>query len=496
MIEKQLRLWIDTDITIGLRDGFLQYKDVDDGYALGCLMHSPEVEILGISSTRGNTDNIEESTQTAQHFVSSFGANSYKVYKGATSNFVASDNTSDNNTEKENKQSDAVTALIENLEQGNLTILAIGALTNIADLIKTRPDLVSKIDSIVSVAGRQSTDEHFISGTFQLKPFRDLNFEFDTDAFNYVLKSGVSVVLVPFEVCKKMWVDFDDLARLRKQGPMGNFLARHALGWWTEWEIVFGSHKGFNPFDLVAAAYVVNPQWFTTKPLFARTEIAPSDTEKGTQKPYLICTDSPANAYPVSYCVDINEKAKSDVLTRLAKQTIAQQVLGLSHVNIIVEDVDVAADYYQRVLGFERAFDETGEAMSYRGISMKSFALDAGLEEQPVTIDVQFVRHPQAGIYLELMRYHQPTGKTQLPIQPKTYDLGGPRHIALEVANCNDVFHFLKEQDGVTMINTASDYKPVELDGFPITFFYWIDLYGVQWEMEEGRRMGKMLGIV
>jgi hypothetical protein len=111
-------------------------------------------------------------------------------------------------------------------------------------------------------------------------------------------------------------------------------------------------------------------------------------------------------------------------------------------------------------------------------------------------VDVRFLKHPQANIYLELMAYHAPKGKAGIPDQPKTYDMGGPRHIAMEVSNCEEVFSYLSGQDGVTMINPSDAYHPVKLDGFPITFFYWIDKYGIQWEMEEGRRLGITRGII
>ncbi|WP_218188380.1 hypothetical protein [Desulfosarcina cetonica] len=110
-------------------------------------------------------------------------------------------------------------------------------------------------------------------------------------------------------------------------------------------------------------------------------------------------------------------------------------------------------------------------------------------------MDVRFLKHPQANIYLELMAYHVPKGNPAIPLQPKTFDMGGPRHIAMEVSNCNEVFDYLRRQEGVTMINRSENYHPVELEGFPITFFYWIDKYGIQWEMEEGRRVGISRGI-
>lgn len=41
--------------------------------------------------------------------------------------------------------------------------------------------------------------------------------------------------------------------------------------------------------------------------------------------------------------------------------------------------------------------------------------------------------------------------------------MGGPRHIALEVSNCKEVFEFLRLQEGVTMINPSDNYHPVKL---------------------------------
>jgi purine nucleosidase len=47
------------------------------------------------------------------------------------------------------------------------------------------------------------------------------------------------------------------------------------------------------------------------------------------------------------------------------------------------------------------------------------------------------------------------------------------------------------------MINDSPDYgPPEELTPVTITFFYWLDPWGVQWEMEEGRPIGEIKGII
>lgn len=120
-------------------------------------------------------------------------------------------------------------------------------------------------------------------------------------------------------------------------------------------------------------------------------------------------------------------------------------------------------------------------------MSMAELNHDAGLGGQDVVVDVLFVQHPYTSVYFELTKYH---------LNQKVYDIGAPRHIALEVSNCSEVFRYLKEQEGVTMIDESDNYYPEKLDGFPTSFFYWIDKYGIQWEMEEGHRVGTSRGII
>lgn len=480
----QTRVWVDTDITIGHHDGF-KLCDVDDGYALGLLLRSQEVDIVGVSSTLGNCDDIKVTTDIARSFISQFGPTYLSVSQGSATYFDSA---------KDIPQ--AVHDLAAELKQEPLTILAIGALTNIALLIRHFPEQAKNIEKVVCVAGRRSTEQHFVAGKRQPRPFRDLNFEVDQAAFQVLLDSDVPVTLVPFEACAQVWVDFKELHKMSHGSSLSHFLESHSIAWCTEWEVVFGSKDGFIPFDMVAAAYVVNPEWFVSHAWKSKVEIAASDTDKHKEKAYLVCNESIDQGREVDYVVEVSPDAEPEMLKRLAERDIGAFVLGLSHINVIVDDVDKAADYYQRVLGFERALDAQRQKMDYRGVSMAEFNQDAGLDGQDVVVDVLFVKHPYASVYLELMKYHSPVGATAIPPQPRTYDLGGPRHIALEVSNCGEVFRYLKQQEGVTMIDESKSYHPEKLNGFPITFFYWIDKYGIQWEMEEGRRVGTSRGII
>lgn len=486
-MDAQKRVWVDTDIAIGHESGLFRLCDVDDAYALAVLLRSVEVCVVGVSSTLGNTDDIKVTTNTARSFISTYGPNSVSVYQGAESTLPEESSKATTN--------EAVEQLAAALRKGPLTILAIGAVTNIALLLLKYPDLEDRIDEIVLVAGRRSMDQHFISGLWQAKPFRDLNFESDVRAFEVLLGSEVKLTLVPFEACHQVWIRPRDLARLGESSKIGRFLAERSLGWLAEWEAIFGA-KGFNPFDMVAAGYVINPQSFKWHQWKATIQEGPDDTDHENRKSYLLCNPDIKKGRQVNYCVYVDDICRTLMLERICVHDMSDFVLGLSHVNVVVPCVDEATEFYGHVLGFQQAYDSDGNKMDYTGVEMKPFALDAGIMDAKVNVDVRFLKHPQANIYLELMAYHAPKGNQMIPPQPKTYDVGGPRHIALEVSNCKEVFEFLRKQEGVKMINPSDNYHPVKLDGFPITFFYWIDKYGIQWEMEAGRRIGISRGIV
>jgi len=169
-------------------------------------------------------------------------------------------------------------------------------------------------------------------------------------------------------------------------------------------------------------------------------------------------------------------------------------VAGISHLNIVVEDIEYATEFYNRTLGFVQAHNVRG-VMDYRGVTRETFARDAGFLDGKVNVDIRFLRHPTAGLYIELMKYHLPVGSQEI-VYRKTNDLGGIRHVALEVSNAGKVFQFLKQQPDVKMINESPQYgPPEELTPVTITFFYWLDPWGVQWEMEEGRPIGSLRGI-
>ena len=75
--------------------------------------------------------------------------------------------------------------------------------------------------------------------------------------------------------------------------------------------------------------------------------------------------------------------------------------------------------------------------------------------------------------------------------------------MALEVPDAVAAHAFIRSQQqaygerGLRIDILGQDHIPEEITPYPYTFFYWIDPWGVQWEMEQGRPVDRAVkGIV
>lgn len=181
--------------------------------------------------------------------------------------------------------------------------------------------------------------------------------------------------------------------------------------------------------------------------------------------------------------------------------------IGLGHICIIVDSVEQATEFYQRALGAI----PIQEFPHFKNIG---FAKAAGFLQEPEKVDVSisFLLLPGTKICLELMEYHSPLGNRKVEFF-KAYDVSGVRHVCLKVANIDEAFNHLKSISGITMINQSEEYQPFRIDQITpndfkffdldlensleekekvcqvvgnTRYFYFLDPYGIQWELEQG----------
>jgi purine nucleosidase len=234
------RIWIDTDVACGSGERV----DPDDCLALLLLARGAREQIAGVSVVAGNGSS-EVVDDVARQF---------RAVLGETPNFFDTRS--------------ARGALQAALEQGPLTIVALGPLTNVAAALEARPELSARVTGIVAVMGRRKGHLFHPSegkgGGMLLghgPVFTDFNYEQDREAAARVVRMGLPLVLVPYEAARSVRIGAADLDRIAASGPAGAWVAARSRGWLEFWKEDIGL-DGFYPFDLVAAAFLLAPARF------------------------------------------------------------------------------------------------------------------------------------------------------------------------------------------------------------------------------------------
>ena len=126
-------------------------------------------------------------------------------------------------------------ALRTELEQGPLTILALGPLTNVATALEGRPDLQRNVARLIAVTGHRSGHLFHPSGgsgggmLLGHGPiFRDLNFAKDEVAARSVLRMRLPVTLVSYDAARGVRITAEDLGRLTRLGPAFAWVAEQS----------------------------------------------------------------------------------------------------------------------------------------------------------------------------------------------------------------------------------------------------------------------------
>jgi inosine-uridine nucleoside N-ribohydrolase len=210
-------LLIDTDNALGSPRG-----DVDDGLAIAALLRSG-LPVAGIASVSGNTS--EERAFRNNQALGALCGYSGPYLRGI----------------------DAGSWPV--WESGTLRVAALGPLTNIASALAARGRL--SVSEVVLVGGNASSRGRW-------PPFwpHEFNLTQDQAATRAVFASDLPLTIVPLDVARRLRVGPREIAEL--EGPLGDLLRRHSRRWLRRSRLVRWS-ASFPAFDLVAAAYLIDP---------------------------------------------------------------------------------------------------------------------------------------------------------------------------------------------------------------------------------------------
>lgn len=148
-----------------------------------------------------------------------------------------------------------------------VTILALGPLTNIARVLQRDPGIAELIGGIVACGGT-------VHAAGNATAAADFNFFCDPAAARHVVREPLTKTLVPLETTGQVLYEFDLLDRLPREYTRAGTILRPMLAHAFRAQRQFLGSEGVRLHDVVALVSVTNPE------LFER-ETVPADVETG-----------------------------------------------------------------------------------------------------------------------------------------------------------------------------------------------------------------------
>jgi purine nucleosidase len=261
------KIIFDCDNTMGVEG-----RDVDDGLALLYLLGREDVELLGVTTTFGNST-IDIVYENTRKMFDDLNIHNIPLYKGAAN--------------PNNRLSPAAEFLasIAQKHKGEITLLATGSLTNLYGAYLIDKNFFKNLKRIVLMGG--ITKPLIING----KNLDELNFSCDPEATYKVLSSGCDVTVLTGHICLQAFFGEKEFEKLFKNesNRIYKYISDKAYNWYKFIMKEF-CINGFYNWDIVAAVYITNPELFDRNIMYICSK--PKDFKKGLLKVCDSCVDS------------------------------------------------------------------------------------------------------------------------------------------------------------------------------------------------------------
>ena len=294
---------------------------VDDCLALIIASKIKEINIVGICTVSGNLS-IDITTKNALDVVSLI-KKEYKVYQGSVkplirealyakqqhgSNGLMGEvlQTSDQKTEKISA-SDFIYQKAKELK-GNVEILAIGPLTNIAQTIIRYPEIESLIKCITIMGGS------ILSGNVTNNA--EFNIYCDPHAAKIVFNSSIRKNLVPLDVTHKAYINDEEIIELSLIDSKTVQLCCRLMKHTKMWSIKHGLNSAVLH-DVTALIYAYKPELYTTNEAWVTIE---TQSELTMGKTIIDFDTKNNNKKNCRIVLDVDRKEYFLIIKKLLKQ--------------------------------------------------------------------------------------------------------------------------------------------------------------------------------
>ncbi len=286
----------------------------DDALALMTAFGSDKLDVLGVTCVAGNVP-LNLTTENALKICELSGMEEIPVFRGSerplkrklvTAEHVHGktglDGTELHLKKKELEELDAVNFIIKSILENNpkeITLCALGPLTNLANALIKKPEISELINEIVLMGGG------FFEGG-NITPAAEFNIYVDPEAAKIVLGSGIKITMLPLDVTHKTLVDREFLQKLRSSGKKSASEAAKLLDFFERYDKQKYGSQGGPLHDPNVIVYLLEPSIYKGKLVNVDIELESNLTRGMTVVDWWGVTDRQSNVY---YINEVNRDA-------------------------------------------------------------------------------------------------------------------------------------------------------------------------------------------
>ena len=252
---------------------------IDDAAAMFLALASPELDVVAVTTGYGNGP-VEVCTANAHRILEAAGRTDIPVYAGAGKPLLRDPNAGwashihgDDGLggldlplppPEHGGGKHAALAILDLARESprNISVVALGRLTNVALALALEPDLAGVLQRIVVMGGAVNVPGN-------VSPYASANLYEDPEAAAMVYRSGVPIVQVGLDVCNQVTVSPAQLDAIATAGtPAARLLSQAAAFLRRSYESrgLMSPGEGVRFNDMPAVGYAIAPELFTTVP--------------------------------------------------------------------------------------------------------------------------------------------------------------------------------------------------------------------------------------
>jgi inosine-uridine nucleoside N-ribohydrolase len=224
--------------------------DIDDAYALGLLLRSPEVQVVGVTTAFQDT---HLRARLVTRFLSAAGRSDVPVYEGpktAGKSHFTQGKWAEGSPDR--SYPDAIEFVLDTIRRspGEITLVAVAPLTNVGVLIRRDPETFRKLKRVVLMGGSVA-----LGYGGKKEPEVEWNIFNDVAAAKALFGAGVPLYVMPLDSTEIPLGPERQAELFAKKTGMTEALEELTVEWSAATK-----HTSETLFDVVAAAYAVKPE--------------------------------------------------------------------------------------------------------------------------------------------------------------------------------------------------------------------------------------------